>query len=94
MWFQSKKRRERVPCGYHAVSELWVKEWCVCRGSVPVKKGDRGGTEVFAKITCEEEEKRWFENGVQVANKERRLISEIKRRGEVERRKEEKRGVE
>ena len=45
-----------------------------------MKTGGRGGTEVSVKITCCEEEKRWFEIGAYVAIMEGILISDIKRR--------------
>ena len=35
----------------------------MCRGSVSVKRDGRGGTEVSVKITCDDEEKGWFEIG-------------------------------
>lgn len=45
-----------------------------------MKRDGRGVTEVSVKITCDEEEIRWFEMGAYVAIVGKTLISEIKRR--------------
>lgn len=39
-----------------AISYTYLKAWRVCRGSVVVKRGGRGGAEVSLKITFEKEE--------------------------------------
>lgn len=66
----------------------------MCRGSVAVNRGGRGRTEMFVKITCEKEEDIWCEVGAYVAVMERMLISEIRRKGKMEREKTERSRVE